>query len=261
MLTPLRAVHVAAAWLTVVPVPAPTASMDRHTGGAAIAATPVVGIVLGAAAAGLAWPATLTSLPTMLIGALTVSALLLVTRGMHLDGLADTADGLGCYGPPERVAEVMRSGTVGPFGVGAVAMVLLIESLGIGALIEHHRFYDVALAIAVGRVAAVVGARVGLPPAHSTGFGALVAGTQRTSVIVWSVIAIVAGAASGMVQPDASGYALGHGITAAATVVVVLVVTWLFTAHCARRMGGITGDVLGASIELGVTLTLIGLLI
>ncbi|MDY6811480.1 MAG: adenosylcobinamide-GDP ribazoletransferase, partial [Actinomycetota bacterium] len=154
MLSPIRAVHVALSWLTVLPLPQPTMTMDRRVGAAVMAAVPFVGAVLGVLAAGFAAALALTDLPAVMIGLLVVAALALVTRGMHIDGLADTADGLGCYGPPERVAEVMKSGTSGPFGVAAVVVVLAVQAVGFGALTQQHRFYDLAFAIALGRLVA-----------------------------------------------------------------------------------------------------------
>lgn len=258
MLPPARAVYVAVSWMTVVPVPQPRMPMDRSVGAAVMTAVPVVGILLGAAAAGLAAALSMTDLPTAMIGVLVVVALAAATRGMHLDGLADTADGLGCYGPPERVAEVMRSGSAGPFGVAAVTSAMIIQVIGFGSLTDQHRWYELAFAIALGRVVAVIGSRRRLPAAHPTGFGALVAGTQHASVVVWTALALAAGAVCGW-TPD--GLDVGAAVRAVVVTVVVVVAGWWFTAHCARRMGGINGDVLGAGIELGVALAVVGLLV
>lgn len=252
---PVRALGGALSWLTVIPVPAPH-TIDRRFGGAVITAVPVVGALLGATAAALAWALSQTALPATLIGVLTVAALALLTRGMHLDGLADTADGLGCYGSPERVADVMRSGSTGPFGVATVVVVMLIEAVGIGALGEQHRWAGIAVAVLLGRVAVIVACRRRLRPAHPDGFGALVAGTQWRSMWVWIPIAIVCAGLAGAADSGPGG-----AVRAALTALVVLGFAWMFTRHCARRMGGIPGDVLGAVIELGTAIALVGLLI
>ncbi|GAC69503.1 adenosylcobinamide-GDP ribazoletransferase [Gordonia soli] len=271
MVSPVRAVHVALSWLTVVPLPYPRGEMDRRIGGAVIAATPVVGVLLGAVAAAVAAGLSHTDLPSALIGVLLMIILAGGTRGMHLDGLADTADGLGCYGPPQRVAEVMRSGSVGPFGVVAIVAVLGVQWTGFAALVDDHRYYEIALAVAVGRLAAVVGCRRGLTPAHADGFGSLVAGTQRASVAVWTLGAVgaallvglpaLAGSPpSGSPQPT-TGFAIADALTAVVAVLVVVAVAWQVTRHSARRAGGLTGDVLGAVIEIGTAIMLIGLLV
>ncbi|MGC5256832.1 adenosylcobinamide-GDP ribazoletransferase [Gordonia sp. DT218] len=267
MASSVRAVGVAFSWLTVLPIPHSwvdaAGPVDRRLGGAVMSAVPVVGAVLGGVGATLTWGLSYTDLPSAMIGFLLVAALGLATRGMHLDGLADTADGLGCYGTPERVAEVMRSGTVGPFGVATVVGVIVIQGLGFAALGDDGRWYAIALAIATGRVAAVIGTRQGLGSAHPNGFGALVAGTQHVSAVVWPAIGIVAAAVSGLwlAGTTVGTSAVATAVQAVVAAGVVWLFTWAFTRHCARRMGGISGDVLGAVIELGTTLMVIGLLV
>jgi adenosylcobinamide-GDP ribazoletransferase len=261
MMSPLRAVRTALSWMTVLPVGTGAdaeETPDRAVGGAVMSALPVVGIVVGAAAAALAFGVSFTDLPTALIGVLVVVLTAALTRGMHLDGLADTADGLGCYGPPERIAEVMRSGTVGPFGVATLVLTLGVQAAGSTGLVGESRWYELAFAIALGRLGAVVGTRRSISPAHPNGFGALVAGTQRLSIPVWGLLAAVATVPIGLRD---NGFDAAAVVQALVVVLAVVVFAWVFTRHCARRMGGLNGDVLGATIELGVALALVGLLI
>lgn len=267
-MSPVRAIAVSLSWLTVLPVPrrVTDATADRRLGGAVIAAVPVVGVLLAAVATLIAWGLSYTAAPEALIGVLVVGVLAVGTRGMHLDGLADTADGLGCYGPPERVTEVMRSGSVGPFGVATLILVLALQAVGLTTLIAQNRWWELGLAIGVARVSAVLACRRALPPAHPDGFGALVAGTQRIAAVVWSVVAVALGVVIGALDGSVTAHSItAHSITAGlragATIVVMLAFTWLFSRHCARRMGGIVGDVLGAVIELGTALVLVGLIL
>ncbi|MGW8816253.1 adenosylcobinamide-GDP ribazoletransferase, partial [Gordonia terrae] len=219
MIPPTRALRTAFSWMTIAPVGGHEASAapDRSLGAAVMASVPVVGMVLGAGSAIAALGLSHTGLPTLLIGVLVVVLLATLTRGMHLDGLADTADGLGCYGPPERVTEVMRSGTVGPFGVATLVLVLAVQSTGFAALADESRWYDLAFAIALGRLGAVIGTRRSLDPAHRNGFGALVAGTQHTSIAAWLLVALIATvplglSANGFDGGPPAGGARGQGL-------------------------------------------------
>lgn len=250
-----RGVHVAFSWLTVAPLPQPRGDVDRVLGARVIAAVPMVGAVLGALLAALAWGLSSTSLPGLLIGVLCVAAGALATRGMHLDGLADTADGLGCYSDHERVRQVMRSGSVGPFGAATLTLTMLVQAVAIGGLAEQQAWWAIGFAVFLGRFAVVVACRRALPPAGPDGFGALVSGTQSWSIAVWTAAA--AGVAVAISWLTAS-HTAWHAV---APLVAVAVFAWGFTAHCARRMGGSSGDVLGATIELSAALALILLLL
>ncbi|WP_245569732.1 adenosylcobinamide-GDP ribazoletransferase [Gordonia shandongensis] len=237
----------AVAWITVIPVPRGSDDFDRARGGAAISAVPLVGAALGAAVAAGTFGLSHTSLPTALIGVLTVAVLALATRGMHLDGLADTADGLGSYGDPARVRTIMRTGDLGPFGAATLLLVLITQAAAYTALAADHRWPAIALAVFAGRAAVPVACRTTLPPANDDGFGALVAGTQRAGAAVWVVVLVGAAAVLG-VQP-------------AVVALVALVGAWAFTRHCARRAGGMTGDVVGATVELVTAVVAVGLLV
>ncbi|CCQ16121.1 Cobalamin synthase [Rhodococcus sp. AW25M09] len=238
-------------WLTVLPVRGP-ADVDRASAGRAIAHAPLVGLVLGGVASALLWVTVAAGLSPILGGLICVAAAALLTRGMHLDGLADTADGLGCYGPPERAREVMKSGSAGPFGVAAVALVLAIQAASVGQLAQLHLWWAIVFISVIGRVWVVVGCRRGIDAAAANGFGALVAGTQsKAAVALW------VGAAAAMsvfARPERPW----HGPL---VVVAVLVLAVVGARHCVRRFGGLSGDVLGAGIETTTALAAIGLLV
>ncbi|MGH3726726.1 MAG: adenosylcobinamide-GDP ribazoletransferase [Mycobacterium sp.] len=242
----LRTIGGAFEFATVTTVPARLAGT---LSGPVLGALPVVGAALGVLAALIAW---LMSFAYMapLAGLAAVTVLALMTRGLHIDGLSDTADGLGCYGPPERALAVMRDGSAGPFGVAALAIALLAQMLSFGVLTSRREWLAIALAVTVGRVSAVVACRRGVPGAAQSGFGARVAGSQPLWVVaIW----VLAAAAIGVLALPCRPW---QGPVA---VLVSLAVGALLVRHCVRRFGGITGDVLGASIELSTTLAALGL--
>lgn len=237
--------RLALSWLTVLPVRVGT--VDRAVGRTAIAVAPVVGLLLGGVAAGLLVLLDLMGVPGLLAGILTVAVLAVGTRGLHLDGLADTADGLGCYGPPERALTVMRDGGVGPFGVVTLVLALGAQAAALGALTD--RWFAVVLAVTVGRAAFTLCCRQGVPAARPDGLGALVAGTQSTAVpILWLGGLLLV---SPLVDPDEDAWVGPVAVLLAIGLVLALV------HHTRRRFGGIMGDVLGAASELAATVVLV----
>ncbi|QBJ98501.1 adenosylcobinamide-GDP ribazoletransferase [Rhodococcus sp. ABRD24] len=241
----------ALSWLTVLPVRGPQ-EIGRPEGRRAITAAPLVGTLLGAAVAGILWVLTKAGLDPTLAGLLGVGALALLTRGMHVDGLADTADGLGCYGPPERAREVMRTGSAGPFGVAALVVTIGVQALSLGALGAAHQWAGVVVALAAGRVSVVIACRRGVPASSTKGFGALVADSQPWWVAALWTVALTAAAAWAV--PD-------RWWQGPLVIMVVLAVAAYLVRHCARRFDGINGDVLGAALEFTVAAVAVGLLL
>lgn len=236
MLTSLsESLRLALTTLTIAPIPGPR---DLRKARWAMAFAPLIGALLGLVMALATW-----GLHGLVKGAVMAALGAVLTRGLHLDGLADTIDALGSYKSREKALAIMRSPEVGPFGVAAIALVLLIQAATFATL----ALPAVALAFAVGRLAATIACQKGVPAARPDGLGAMVAGTVALPIIIGYVLAVVA-----------AGFWI-HPWQGPLAVVVSLSIVVLLRHHVVRRLGGITGDVLGFLVEITTTITLVGL--
>ena len=233
---------------------------SRGAAAAAMAWAPAVGLLLGALAAAVLAVADhpLGGGPLTAAG-LAVASLALLTRGLHLDGLADLADGLASGRPAPAALEIMRRSDIGPLGTVTLILTLLLQ---VAALAQAEsggpgRGPAALIAAAVtGRLAVTRACRRGVPAARPDGLGALVAGTVRPAAAAALTAAVLAAAAaavaiSAAVTRDPLGWSLPLAVAAG------LAAATAVQRHAVRRLGGVTGDVLGALAEIAATVTLV----
>jgi adenosylcobinamide-GDP ribazoletransferase len=237
----VRSLGLALRYLTIAPIPA-GAHVEPTTLGRAAAWFPLIGLALGLVVAGAEWVIG-ALFPPLLDALLTVTLWKLLTGGLHLDGLADCLDGLVGRDASDRL-RIMRDSRIGAFGAIGLILFLLLEVAAISELSPETRWRTLLAAPALARAMPPL---VGwfFPSATPLGQGAMFrSGLTRARVLV----ALVLGAAVALAALGVIGLVVSVlGVTAAVGL------GWFFT----RRLGGVTGDVLGATIEVA---ELIGLL-
>jgi len=247
----LDGLRLALTTFTVAPVRA--GRVDRSAAGLAIALAPIFGAALGLVLAGIGQLARAAGASSFLAAAVAVALGVLLTRALHVDGLADTVDGLGSYRDAASALAIMKRPDVGPFGVAAVVLALLIQVAAATAAFARPwpaALATVVTAVATGRLAVTLACRRGVPAARPEGLGSLVAGSvgwlsPAVGVLGVGVVALFAVPGRAWLGPVA--------------VLAGLAASVLLTGHATRRLGGITGDVLGAVVEVATTIAYVGL--
>ncbi|MFN7974210.1 MAG: adenosylcobinamide-GDP ribazoletransferase [Acidobacteriota bacterium] len=200
---------------------------------------PIVGLFLGGAVAGTAHGLAGHLRPD-LVGALCVALLALLTGGLHLDGLADVFDGLGGgRGDRERTLAIMRDSRTGPHGASAVTLLLIVKVLATAAVVDGRELATLAIVPVVAR-SLVVLLMVAFPYARTEGIALPFRGAWSAAQLA-AALAMAAAAVAWAGRPAyvpaacAALLALGLGV------------------RMARKLGGLTGDVYGAAIEIAET--------
>ncbi|MBF4510025.1 MAG: adenosylcobinamide-GDP ribazoletransferase [Aeromicrobium sp.] len=209
---------------------------------------PWVGVVFSLTGLGIAWT-TARVLPaegaaSLMAGTLIVGVWALLSGGMHWDGLADSLDGLGVRGDSARRLTVMRESGIGAYGALGLVVCLVAQVSAIAVLLEVGALWPIAAAPVLGRLGASA-ALVWRRPARPDGLGARYAvdeGPFGAVIMALPILALVG-----------LWYTHGHAGSAVAGLVTAVVAPSPF----ARRLGGVTGDVAGASVIITETVVLI----
>ena len=241
-----RSVLAAAAFLTRIPIDRGGRVRPADVARGVIA-FPVVGAAIGASAAAVAWTLRL-AFPAGVAAVGAVAVELILTGGLHIDGLADTLDGYG-GATRERALEIMGDHAIGAYGAAAIAVDLGCKTVVIAALAE--RAGGLWMVIAAGAVSRAVAGVLGsvMPYARpSGGTGGILGEHGRPAWAVWA-------ASVGVAIASASA-----GVRGLIACVAAGAVAGVWAWRCLRRLGGMTGDTLGAAVEMtDVLVLLVGL--
>jgi len=223
-------------FLTIIPLPSrrPAAAADLA---AAMAWFPTVGLVLGGILA-LAAATLEQRLPPAATAACLVALLAFLTRGLHLDGLADTLDGLGGGRTREDILRIMKDHAVGAFGAVGIAAILLLKYGLLVAVLERRAWECIVIFPVLSRFAVVLLSYVSPYARPEGGLGQAMTTLTTGRTLAWA-------AASAVLIVGLAGR--GAGLLA---LLLIIALTWGLAAYFRRRLGGVTGDVCGATNEI-----------
>jgi adenosylcobinamide-GDP ribazoletransferase len=244
--------------LSVLPAPMP-AVVDRAVGGRAMVLAPGVGLVIGSIAAGVVALVQLVrpeaDLLTAVLAVLVVAGL---SGALHLDGLADFADALGSRRDRETMLRIMKQSDIGPFGVVSIIGVLLVDVAALTTCIQAgFGWQAVLIATTASRLTLPWSCRTTVPAARPDGLGAVVAATVRPLTAA-SATAVVLAATLALTWLTTAPDVLRLAGTAAA-VLLAVATAFASTRRAYTALGGTTGDVLGATVELALPVALLTL--
>ena len=206
---------------------------------------PVVGAIVGLAVAGV-YATTRLALPPTVAAALGLVTGVVLTGALHEDGLADTADALlGGWTPQDRL-RIIKDPAHGTYGVLAIAFIVVLRVTAIASMGAWAALAIIPSAYSMSRAGSAV-LFVIAPPAVDSGLGASYARAVQRRHVAGSIVVALTMATGAL------------GIWAAAAAGITMLTVWLLGRLALRRMGGITGDVLGAAEQAAeVALLLLG---
>jgi len=228
-------------FLTIIPVGKRGAASQSLADSAVY--FPLVGLVLGVTLAGLDY-GLCRVLPSMLASAITVAVLVLLTGALHFEGFVDSCDGLFGGHTRERQLEIMRMKNVGAYAVAGGALLLILKFAAISALThECDRFWVIVIFPMLSRWGMMLALSV-FPYARAQGLGTAFRGVKTVLVVIAATITLIlAGVFAGLA---------GALLFALATIVAILIGLWV-----TKLLGGLTGDIYGATNELTEVIILI----
>ncbi len=219
--------------LTIIPAGDMAKPEPGDTGRAAFW-FPLIGVLIGFTTV-VGWGVFKLLVPLIPADVLTVVLWVVLTGALHLDGLADCCDGLLCAATPEKRLKIMADPHIGTFGVVGLILALILKFSALYSLPPTSTFFILIFAACFSRWLILIGAK--LPLARKDGMAAdMSAGLENRSIIVAAIIPLV--------------LIFAGGWQAAVSAVLATIATAGIYMLARKRIGGVTGDVLGLTIEV-----------
>ena len=246
----LAGLQLATGTLTAIPAGVPR-RIDQSTRRAAMLWAPVAVLPLGALVTLIGWLGHVLGMPASLIAFFALGALIMGNRALHVDGLADTVDGLAAGYDRQHSLGIMRSGDAGPAGVAAIVIVLGIQAAALSTLFDvPWGPLAAGVAVCLSRVALTMTCCGGVPSARDCGLGADFAGCVPKAAAAFAWLLCTGIYACVFWISDWPWIAAAVGMCLASLAVGILI------RRVTARIGGVAGDTFGAAIEVTFTVLL-----
>ena len=239
----MKSLFAALSFLSILPVPQSWTGESKELA-RSLKFFPFAGLIMGAIAAGSVWVFGLW-LPQSVVAAITVVLMAVMTRGLHLDGLADTADGFWSVSDRQRTLEIMKDSFIGAMGVTAIASILLLKFAGLMTIGEDMLWRGVLLMVLSGRCMMVLPISLFPYARKEGGLGKLFYEKKSYLNVIWSILTVLI-----------AGWFL-LGIAGVVAGVASVMVTVGFGFYCKWKIGGVTGDTIGATCEIVEVVTVL----
>lgn len=223
-----------AALLFLTRIPLPQVKLDENKIASALPFFPLAGAVIGGILT-LIYIIGQIILPKQVLAGIIVVISIIITGGMHLDGFADTLDGLFCFGDREKKLTVMKDSRIGAYGVIGLISVILLKYLLISSLSKEY-LIPALIGFPVLSRWMMTFAIVFYPYAREKGLGKAFAGQKLTAFVIAGLFTVIIS----YITAEAEGLTVVLGVFAAG---------FLFNQYLLRQLGGMTGDTYGALNE------------
>lgn len=237
----MKPLFAALRFLSILPIPQ-TWTGDTDSLSKSVKFFPVTGLIMAAIAAGCVCLFG-SLLPQSVVAAVTVVLMIALTRGLHLDGLADTADGFWSVSDRKRTLEIMKDSFTGAMGVIAIASITLLKFACLNALGDRMLWRGVLLMVLAGRCMMVLPISLFPYARKEGGLGKLFYETRTVLNAIWAIV----------VQITVGWFVAGTAGIAAGIAAVLATVAFGF--YCKWKIGGVTGDTIGATCEITEVVT------